>query len=429
MLADLATQRSTPVHRADAISRLGVSYAHEGSWRNPVKEMLGRRAFNFDPMSEAVLFETEEDAVKHVVELARNDAEKQLARGDGFFANRAVKARLWLARNWAAMRRKDVGILATHAILENARDEYAQVLTIGPRVTVRRLGDLIRLPAVIDVETPVWVLDTSRFPKGDIVLQEDRIVSWSFVDVMGHPEYDVMIRYRLADTVGSFAYDYAEPEGDELQSNRSDVTVFLSEAAARQKLAVFAHDARAALERVGPYALLLPPPKPSVNTLALPSPEVEIPRIEDAVVVPATTALEMPISASAAQTDDVPVSISPVEVAMSITASCHEVAGAAEVPLAAKVPPQSPQSGAVLDKFRKGVAGAAKRLSGFLRRLRRPGEDVNATPDPIALGEAPAAPPTAPLLRDFISTGLKIRRPADIPAETSITRRALELTK
>ena len=89
----------------------------------------------------------------------------------------------------------------------------------------------------------------------------------------------------------------------------------------------------------------------------------------------------------------------------------------------------TPRTGAVQDNLKRALSVVANGFHAILKRLR-PARlaETTAVSTPISAEPEPAAV-TAPLLRDFISTGLKIRRPADMSGEASITRRALELTK
>lgn len=437
MTTDIKPSRAALVDRATAINRLGVSYAHEGSFRNPVRELLGRREHNFDPLSECSLFDAEGDALAHVRALARDEAGKQLSRTATFFEDGSLKFRLWLARNWAVMRRREVGILATHAIMDKARRDYDAIARSGLRIDVVRLADSMRLPAVIDLETPVWVLDTSAFPKADISLREDRIIAWSFVDLQHHPDYDVLIRYRLADTVGSFGYDFGDADSEELQSTRSDVAVFLSESAARRKLSMFAHDTRQLLERAGPYALLLPPPSTGVATLTLPPFASTEPLRQE---VAEATKIELPAPAPVALTAeaaDPSASPAPNEELSHIDPSLEAAEVAlAEVPAhpapqdpspttAAPLMGAKPRPWGVYLAFTSRLGAVARWVSAAVKGRLRPSAPRLDAPSTNEAGPELGAP----LLREFVGSGLKIRRPEGVTAESSLTQRALELIK
>lgn len=247
------------VPRADAVEALGICYSHHGSWRDPVIEHLGLDTQNADPLVPRKLFANELEAIEHVVGLAKSDAEQRSLQLRESLDSPVIKLRLWLARNWDEARRRENGLLATHAIVTSNLEECQRILKEGAPVRVRRLPDILSLPAILIVGTPVWVFDKASFPEREPSVRQDTIASVQFFEAGADPAFDLVVRYRLNSAGGLFAYDHADRQSEYLTSGSADVRACLTEACAERDLALFAHQVRGMLDRAGAVPLLPPP--------------------------------------------------------------------------------------------------------------------------------------------------------------------------
>jgi hypothetical protein len=259
--SDTSPQTETPadvILRLDAIEVFGVTYAHEGSWKSPIQEILGFRHRDPDPFSRKTYFDTEQEALEHVRNLALAEAERELAEADTMLSDRKLMLRLWLARNWALVRRHTLGDLTTHAILANRRDTAQRILDQGPQVRFERMPDVMRMPAILEVGTDVWVFDARGFPERPVNIRKDIVAGITFHK---HDDgvFDLVARYTIAETGGVFSYDRAGTDGDRLDGPPGQAEVFLTEERARARLAAFTEKVMTSLRGAEPY-LMLPAP-------------------------------------------------------------------------------------------------------------------------------------------------------------------------
>lgn len=273
---DLSEAAKT-VHRRDIIKILGVTYAHSGDWRSPIVEVVGKRIIDIDPLSDRQMFARERDAVEHVIRLAQAEAHARLPVLRQAMEDRGLKLRLWLARNWDRVRKGSIGILATHAIKQESIREYELILgnRFEPRVT--RLPDQLRVPAVLVLDTPVWVVDTSGFPERPATLIQDRISYMEFEDGDPSGRFDFRVRYRLAATRGLFLYEHVGTTVDMLDSPGLKSKAFLREEAAHLELEIFHERVHAVLASSAGAIPMLPAPAaaPSLPTPTEPVMEPE----------------------------------------------------------------------------------------------------------------------------------------------------------
>lgn len=229
-------QPSWTVDRKTAIGLFGATYIHGGSWKEPIVEVLGQRTADPDPVKGRNLFDNEDKAVAHVRQLARDHAEAAEAQADAFYSDRKTRLALWWATRIYSARRKATGLLATEAVIAQARREGRQILKNGVVPRIVRIPEILRLPQVLGIGTPVVVVDARNFPTGPIRLLSDRILERSVVEVSAHPAFDVVVRYRLETLPGLLGYDVAAGDDGELTGAPEGTAVFLRKDIAAAKL-------------------------------------------------------------------------------------------------------------------------------------------------------------------------------------------------
>lgn len=257
------------IRRRDLIEVLGATYAHSGSWRSPIQELIGKRIVDHDHLSDRQMFSSEREAVEHVRAMAVREAQSKLPVLIAASRSRRRRASLWLASNWDRFRRGSSGLLATVAIQQAQIDLYERILAGRYEPFVERIPDRIAIPAVLMVDTPVWVLETRDFPRRPAVLREDRISEVLYDDCDAESAFGFRARYGLAMTRGTFLYDHADTEGhDRLDSPGARLEVFVRKEAADRALAEFhAHVQRMLSASTGGLTAL---PPPSDIVLAIP---------------------------------------------------------------------------------------------------------------------------------------------------------------
>lgn len=234
-LASREDEASRLLRRVEAIAIFGATYAHSGNWRDPVVELLGTRTSDPDPFARRTLYPSERDACKAVAELARRGAGEEIRRIDGELGKPSMRMRLVLARNWDARRSRETGNLATAAILDKAKRECRKALEENFKPRIQRLPETLRMPCILPLGTPVWVIDVAQFPARPIGLRNDVVARRDVVEVFDHPVFDVVVRYALAETPGLYAYDTLDRATQVLMAP-DDSRAFLVEARARKEM-------------------------------------------------------------------------------------------------------------------------------------------------------------------------------------------------
>lgn len=474
--------------RRDAIALFGVRYLHGGGFRNPVVEVLGRDAEDPDHAADRIGFEREEDAVLHVRNRARSDAQHEIAKIEAFLSRRRVRLQLWVSRNWKRARDKNIGLLGTEAILAASRRELRAIVKDGFTPRVARLPERIRLPAVLPLDTPVHVVDIRGFPARPVRALTTRIVSRTIVNTPGSEHFDAVVRYALADLAGSFRFDTRDPTVRRLDGAPDGVEAFLDEADAVASFSSFAEhvasqlrasaaewatrvpctvdlaDLAEEIERarsrapdadaspaeaagvVGPAPDEQPDPSLAAASGDVPPEPEEAPRPAPAPAEEAVPAQEHgPGEASSAQPEQPePPGEGPPEPAPALPDPRPE-ASLSEAPAQLAIePPAGPPDEVALPAARDEAVSPAPAARGFFGRLvafvsgrRRendtpvladaPGIDVpEATPSPEEADE-PAAPrrPDFPELAAFFADGARILRPGSVAVEDSLAEAAL----
>ena len=257
------------IRRRDLIEVLGATYAHAGSWRSPIQELIGRRIVDHDHLSDRQMFASEREAVEHVRSLAVREAQAALPILMEASRSRRRRASLWLARNWDRFRRQSSGLLATVAIQQAQIQLYQRILAGRYEPVVERMPERVAVPAVLMIDTPVWILDAQDFPKRPATLREDRISEIFYDDRDADSPFGFQVRYGLAMTRGTFLYDHADTEAhDRLDCPGARVEAFVRQEAAERALSEFhAHVQRMLSASTGGLTAL---PPPSEIVLAIP---------------------------------------------------------------------------------------------------------------------------------------------------------------
>jgi len=248
------------VDRRDIIEILGVTYAHSGGWRSPIYELPGKRIVDDDPLSDRQMFSSERIAVDHVQAMARREAEQTLPLLRHAQQRMRRRIAIWLAQKWVAFRRMSLGTVATSAILESQIQLYERIMAGRYDPPVIRMPRLMRVPAVLLLDTPVWVLDTANFPKKPAVLREDRISEQHYAEAPADSPFDFQVRYGLAITRGRFLYDHVDTQGHDRMESLSGINqVFIRQEAAEAALQDFRRHVEKMLS-MSSHPTLLPSP-------------------------------------------------------------------------------------------------------------------------------------------------------------------------
>ena len=229
-----ATGPLTPDHdvwtREEAIETFGVTYLHSGSWRDPIREVLGGRPA--DPFSPGFSTTSEADAISRVRKAAKKDAEREVSDIDTLLESRPVKMRLAVARNFRIMRGGQIGILATESILDSRRREHREVLRNGVAPEIDRLPSEVVLPTVLAVGCPVHVVDTRKFPAQSMETRTVEIARLHVVDPEPGSGLTADIRYEVPTVMGLLGFEGGSRSAS-LTGTPSGLAAFIDEGAAR----------------------------------------------------------------------------------------------------------------------------------------------------------------------------------------------------
>ena len=232
--------RPTAWTRTTAIEAFGVTYLHDTSKGAPIREVLGSREPPLPtPGSVVTAHGSDGAAIAYANSIARAEAEREIADIDTHLDGKVNRLKLGLARNSLFARNKLTGLLATESIMDRRRRECLDIVENGVRTQVRRLPESLRMPIVLPINLALYVVDMRDFPLREVQLTEARIQSHSFVEVEGHPAFDVLVRYHVEGMQGAFSYDHPALLHKTLESTPDGVRVFLLKAAALDHITEF----------------------------------------------------------------------------------------------------------------------------------------------------------------------------------------------
>lgn len=229
-----AAGRPIEIDREMAMAEFGVTYVHAGSYAEPIQEIIGRHGPETLPdRSDGIFFTCEADATRHVRELARRHAERELALA----STRTVgdRMQLWMALQFPFLRKRYGAAVVITQINRDRRTRARRLLSEGFTPAVDRLPDMLRLPAVLATGATVFSVDASHPLTSPPRIEERQIASRHAIPASGNP-FDAVIRYRVTDTPGLAAFDTVSRVERQLQRYPDGIEIFLTRKAAEEFL-------------------------------------------------------------------------------------------------------------------------------------------------------------------------------------------------
>lgn len=228
-----------PMSRREIISRLGVSYAHKGGWRQPIVEMPGAGRKSFTPTIS--LFSHELNAIAHVRSLARRAAETDLKRAEGLLEGPLVKLRLWLAQNVMFFREREIGLIQTEAVMSGQLREARAIINGVVPVSFVRMQESMVCPPILDPGQTVYLVDSRGFPNDAARLTETVITTRLICSP--RPGHDIGLKYEIDGVSAVFEIEDRSDGHLVLVCGDKDLVAYGDRALAQGLLDSLAHEA------------------------------------------------------------------------------------------------------------------------------------------------------------------------------------------